>query len=243
MEIEAGTGLAAFVAGIVTVLNPCVLPLLPIVFATAITRHRFAGPLALAAGLTLSFVAIGLFLALAGYGLGLNAEWFRPIGAAILIALGLLLLVPQLQTRLVTAAGPVTNWANERLGRVGEGGWPSQFLLGLVLGLVWSPCVGPTIGVASSLAFRGEDLGGVAGIFLLFGIGASIPLLLLGFLSRAVLARWRGGLGTVGRLGKAVLGLLLVTIGILILTRLDRRLEGFLTSIMPTWLSDLTVRF
>lgn len=243
MEIAPGTGLAAFVAGILTVLNPCVLPLLPIVFATAVSKHPIAGPLALAAGLTLSFVAIGLFLALVGYSLGLNAEWFRPIGAVVLIGFGLLLLSTQLQTRLVTAAGPVTNWANQRFARLGEGGWVGQLGLGLLLGVIWSPCAGPTIGVATSLAFGGENLGAMTGIMLVFGVGASIPLVALGFLSRAVLARWRGGLGSAGRIGKAILGLLLVTIGILILTKLDRQVEGWLNSVLPTSLLDLTVRY
>lgn len=242
--MEPGTGLAAFVAGLLTAINPCVLPLLPIVFATAVSRHRIAGPLALAAGLTISFVGVGLFLALVGYSLGYYAEWFRPIGAVILILFGLVLLVPPLQLRLQTAAGPGANWINDRFSGAGEkGGWGGQLALGLVLGLVWSPCTGPTIGIASSMAFAGENLGAVFGIMLLFGVGAAIPLALLGLASRAVLMRWRDRLARVATVGKYVLGGLMVLVGVLILTHLDRRIEGWLVEIMPVWWQDLTVRF
>ncbi|MGV8840510.1 MAG: cytochrome c biogenesis CcdA family protein [Bauldia sp.] len=241
--MEPGSSLAAFVAGLLTAINPCVLPLLPIVFAAAISKHRYAGPMALAAGLTLSFVAIAMFLAVAGYAAGFSTESFRPVGAVVLILLGAVLLVPPLQLRLQTAAGPAVNWIDRRFGGAGGGGWGGQFVLGLVLGLVWSPCAGPTIGVASSMAFRGENLGAVLGILLVFGIGAAIPLLVIGLLGRSVLLRWRDRLARIATVGKIVLGVLLVTIGVLILTHLDRRLEGWLNGVMPIWWQDLTVRF
>jgi cytochrome c-type biogenesis protein len=242
--VEAGSSLAAFVAGLLTALNPCVLPLLPIVFAAAISKHRIAGPLALAAGLTVSFVTIGFILALAGHSVtGIYTDPLRLAGAVILIVLGAILLVPWLQEALERAAGPATNWINNRFGRVGSGGWAGQFGLGLVLGLVWSPCTGPTIGVAAGIAYSGENVGAVAGIFLLFGIGAAIPLVVLGFLSRAVLMRWRDRLVRIAVIGKIVLGVALVAIGVLILTGLDRQLEGWLGNILPDWLGTFTTRY
>ncbi|MGV8838845.1 MAG: cytochrome c biogenesis CcdA family protein [Bauldia sp.] len=241
--MEAGSGLAAFVAGLLTAINPCVLPLLPIVFAAAISKHRIAGPLALAAGLTVSFVGVGLFLALVGYSLGYYTEWFRPIGATLLVVFGIVLLVPPIQVRLQTAAGPAANWLNNRFGSSGRGGWAGQFALGVVLGLVWSPCTGPTIGIASALAFNGENIGAVVGIMLVFGIGAAIPLVVLGFLSRAVLVRWRDRLAGIVAVGRFLLGCVMLVTGVLILTHLDRRLEGWLNGIMPVWWQDLTVRF
>jgi cytochrome c-type biogenesis protein len=66
----------ALVAGALSVISPCVLPLLPIVFGSAASEHRFA-PIALAAGVALSFAAIGLFVATIGYAIGLTNEVFR----------------------------------------------------------------------------------------------------------------------------------------------------------------------
>ena len=77
----------AFVAGILSILSPCVLPILPIVLGTAASTHR-RGPLALAAGLSLSFVAIGLFLATAGHSVGLDADRLRYVAAALIVVVG-----------------------------------------------------------------------------------------------------------------------------------------------------------
>ena len=63
----------AFLAGILSVLSPCVMPLLPLVLGAAASEHRY-GPAALAAGLCFSFVALGLFLATIGFALGLDGE-------------------------------------------------------------------------------------------------------------------------------------------------------------------------
>jgi cytochrome c biogenesis protein CcdA len=82
----AGIALA-LLAGLLSTLSPCVLPLLPIVVATALTEHRL-GPVALAAGLALSFVMIGLFVATVGFAAGLDYDLFRSIAAALLILVG-----------------------------------------------------------------------------------------------------------------------------------------------------------
>src|SRR5258708_6233466 len=83
----------ALLAGIFSTLSPCVLPLLPIVLGAAISKHRL-GPAALAAGLSVSFVAIGLFVATIGFALGLDEGIFRQVAAVLMIVLGLVLLVP-----------------------------------------------------------------------------------------------------------------------------------------------------
>src|SRR3546814_1679653 len=101
----------------------------------------------------------------------------------------------------------------------------SSDLLGLLLGAVWSPCFGPTLGAASVLAAQGKDVGQVALVMIAFGIGAALPLLLLGLVSREVMMRWRDRLLRTGQGGKVMLGILLLVIGLLILTWLDKRLE------------------
>ena len=142
-------------------------------------------------GLALSFVVIGLFVATVGFAIGLDAGIFRTGAAIMLILVGLVLMVPAAQTRLAVAAGPMSNWTENRFGGFSTAGLPGQFGVGLLLGAVWSPCVGPTLGAASLLASQGRDLGVVALTMLLFGLGAALPLLLLGTLSREVLMRWR----------------------------------------------------
>ena len=147
----------ALLSGALSTLSPCVLPLLPIVLGAALGKHRF-GPVALAAGVGLSFVAIGLFVATAGFAIGLDQNAFRNVAAALLIGIGAVLLLPRLQTQFAVAAGPVGNWVQTKAGGFTPRGFLGQFAVGLLLGAVWSPCVGPTLGAASVLAAQGKDL-------------------------------------------------------------------------------------
>ena len=107
--------------------------------------------------------------------------------AIILVAVGLLLIVPSWQTRFALLAGPISSWADNRLGHFATTGLQGQLALGLLLGVIWSPCVGPTLGAASVLASRGQSLSQVALVMAAFGAGAALPLLVLGLLP------WRGG--------------------------------------------------
>jgi cytochrome c-type biogenesis protein len=236
-----GIGLA-LLAGVLSTLSPCVLPLIPIVLGAALGRHRY-GPVALAAGLALSFVAIGLFVATIGFAAGVGHEVFRAGAAILLIAAGIVLLMPSLQMQLVAAATPVGHWAQERAGAFTGTGWGGQFLVGLLLGAVWSPCVGPTLGAASVLAARAENLTYVALTMVAFGIGAALPLLAIGMMSREALMRWRSRMLAAGSGGKAAMGVLLLAVGVLILTGLDKRIETALVEASPQWLTDLTTRF
>lgn len=232
----------AFLAGVLSLLSPCVLPLVPMVLAGAVGEHRF-GPVALAGGLALSFTAIGMFIALFGFALGLDAGVFRASAAMLMIAIGAVLLLPAVQVRFAAAAGPAANWTEQRFGGFSTAGLGGQFGVGLLLGAVWAPCVGPTLGAASLLAARGENLAAVSLTMLAFGVGAALPLLLLGFASRETIMRWRGRMMSGGKLGKAVMGGLLVIVGASILSGLDKKIETALTQAAPEWLVDLTTRF
>ncbi len=237
----AGIGLA-FLAGLLSTLSPCVLPLVPIVIGTALSENRY-GPAALALGVALSYVAIGLFVATVGFAIGLDQDVFRSAAAVLLILVGGVLLLPRLQLQLVAAAGPIGNWAQQRRSGVSTRGIGGQFAVGLMLGVVWSPCVGPTLGAASILAARAENLAGVALTMFAFGIGAALPLCAIGLVSREVLSRWRSRLLAAGSLGKLLMGVTLVAVGTLILTGLDKRVETVLVDASPAWLTELTTHF
>ena len=141
------------------------------------------------------------------------------------------------------AAGPIGSWADERLGGFTATSLWGQFGLGALLGAVWVPCVGPTLGAATILAAKGEDLGQVALTMLAFGVGAAVPLMVLGFVSREAMMRWRGKLMEAGKGGKMLLGALLLAVGLLVATGADKKLEVFLLDVSPQWLTDLTTRY
>jgi cytochrome c-type biogenesis protein len=233
--------LLSFLAGILSTLSPCVLPLVPAVLAGAAAEHRLA-PLALAAGVALSFTAIGLFVATIGFSIGVDMGVFRTVAAVLLIGVGTVLLVPRLQTQFASAAGPVGNWTQHRFGRFSTSGVGGQFGVGLLMGAVWTPCVGPTLGAASLMAARGENLGMVALVMLAFGLGTALPLLVLGSISRVLLLRWRSRIGRATAGLKVALGVLLVAAGFLTLSGLDRPIQVALERAMPDWLISLTTR-
>ena len=162
-----------YTAGALTILSPCVLPLVPIVLGSAAQKHRF-GPFALAFGLVASFTAIGMAVAVLGPALGFNGEGLRLVGALVLVAAGLALVVPHIQALLTSLTTPLANWANARQVGLDRFGLLGQAAIGGLLGVVWSPCVGPTLGAATALAAQGQDIGQVALVMLAFALGSGV---------------------------------------------------------------------
>lgn len=229
----------ALLAGALSTLSPCVLPLVPIVISTATAEHCY-GPLALASGLALSFTAIGLFVATVGFAVGLDASVFRTVAALMLAGIGVVLLAPALQQRFAVAAGPAGGWVQNQFGGFSSAGLRGQFGVGLLLGAVWSPCAGPTLGAASVLASQGTNLTEVTLTMGLFGIGAALPLLIIGTLSRDHMLRLRGRLMSAGQSLRTAMGALLVAVGLAVITGADKQIEAWLVERSPQWLTWLT---
>lgn len=237
-----GSLMLAGLAGLISTLSPCVLPILPAVLGAAATEHRM-GPLALAGGLAMSFVTVGLFVSTIGFSIGLDADVFRILAALLMMLLGVVLIVPRLQEEAAVAVGPAGRWASDRLTAVTGQGLGGQFVVGLLLGAVWSPCVGPTLGAASVLAAQRQNLPEVALTMLIFGIGAAFPLLALGWLSREAMLKLRNRMLSAGGGLKAGLGVFLVAMGLLVVTGLDKQAEARFVQISPQWLMRLTTQF
>ena len=239
MEFGLGSYGLSFAAGGLSTLAPCVLPILPVILATAVAAHRL-GPMALAAGLTLSFTVVGVFLASVGVGLGLDEAVFRTVAAILLVVFGIVLLSSQLQTKFAVATSGLSGAGQSLLSKVSLDGLPGQFVLGLLLGIVWSPCVGPTLGATVTLASQGQSLGQVSLMMLAFGIGASMPLLALGMLSREAMVKFRGKMLSAGKVGKQALGGIMLLFGAMIMSGTDKIFEAWVLQTAPEWLTNLT---
>ncbi len=234
--------LLGFAAGGLTILSPCVLPLVPVILGSAAQANP-RGPLALAAGLVLSFTMTGLVIARLGSIAGFDPDIVRYAGAILLVLAGLLLLVKGLQDRLTIFAGPLASWAQARQSGLAQRGLAGQLAIGALLGLVWSPCVGPTLGAATVLASQGGSFFAAATTMAAFGLGIATVLLGIAYAARASFAQRRMALMATGMTGKRVLGGILVAMGALILTGGDRLLEGLILSVLPPALIDLSVQF
>lgn len=236
-----GELLLAFVAGIVTILNPCVLPLVPILVTSAFGSARL-GPVALAAGLAASFASFGFVIVAFGFQLGIDEQTIRIAAGALLILAGVVLLVPQFQGAISAAASPLTNRASLALSKVDGTSARGQFLIGVLLGLVWAPCVGPTLGTAIAAASQGENLLSAFVTFCAFGLGVSTSILAFAYGSRKALGTKAKSLQVIARFAKPAFGIALLTVGFLVMTGFDRHLESAGLSFMPDWLVDLTTR-
>ena len=159
-----------FVAGIVTALSPCVLPVLPIVLAGGATGRR---PLAIVAGIVVSFTIFTLFAAWLLDLLGLPEDVLRNLAIALLFLVALTLLVPQVAEWLARPLQVLTRRSGGDLG----GG----FLLGASLGLVFVPCAGPVLAAVTVIAAR-RDVGLDSFLLTLsYAIGAAVPMLAIAF--------------------------------------------------------------
>ncbi len=232
----------AFVAGLVTILNPCVLPLVPIIVASALGKSRW-GPAALAGGLVASFASLGLLILAFGFSVGIDGSQVRQMAGVLLLLAGIVLLVPRAQMALSGAAAPLTSRVQQRLGQTSGEGVVGQFVVGALLGLIWAPCVGPTLGIAIAAASQGENLLSAFLILLVFGLGVAASILGLAYGSRKALGHRGKALAKIARIAKPILGGAVILVGAMVLTGFDKVMETALLDILPQELIAFTTRF
>ena len=231
-----------YVAGLLTLINPCVLPVLPIVLATALQANRW-GPVALCAGLCLSFVTFGMAIAVFGRAVGLSPEEVAKGGAVLMVAFGLVLLIPRLSVGFAMATAGVAARADSGIDQLDRGAVSGQVLAGLLLGAVWVPCVGPTLGGAIALASAGESLTWAAAIMASFALGISTIILALGYGAQSAIRARRDALGALATKARPAIGIIFVLTGIVLFFELQQHAELWLINHLPYWLQDLSVRF
>lgn len=240
MNLELASIPLAWVSGALSILSPCVWPIVPVVMGAAATSGR-SGPLFLALGLSSSFAVAGTFLTFLLLNVGLDPEWPRYIAASLLSFAGLVLLIRPLNEwvshylSLLTARFIPQKTENQVQGPAKETIRASgQFLIGTTLGLVWLPCVGPTVGAAIALASLGQNMLMAFAVMFAFGLGMASILLLAGLVSRKMLNYWRPEVLASARFVKQILGTALLLVGLMVLFGFDRALEGWLIGFVPT---------
>ncbi|MEM6712315.1 MAG: cytochrome c biogenesis CcdA family protein [Pseudomonadota bacterium] len=232
----------AYIAGVLTLINPCVLPVLPIVLMSALNANRF-GPVVLAAGMSASFVTFGVLVTAFGSSVGLTQETLGQIGAVLMVVFGAILIVPAFAHRFELATAGVASGAGQRMSTVDTGSLRGQFIGGLLLGAVWSPCIGPTLGGAIALASQGQNLGWVTLIMMFFAAGVSTFIIGLGLGAQETLRKRAEMFAGIAERSKPIIGFTFIAVGLMLLFQVHYLLEGALISVMPIWLQDLSVRF
>jgi cytochrome c biogenesis protein CcdA/thiol-disulfide isomerase/thioredoxin len=225
----------AFIAGLVTAVSPCVLPILPIVLAAGAGDDR-RRPYLVIAGLIASFSFFTLASVQIIDALHLPPSLLRDVAIAVIAVFGLTLLVPALAARFerATAALPGIGEGVARSGRLGGLG---GFVTGVGLGLVWTPCAGPILGAVTSLAVTAPGSFSVLLLVVSYAIGAGLPLLAIAIGGRAALAKLRLR-AAAGWAGRALGVLVLVTAGLMAVGA-DTAISNALTSSLPNWTGTL----
>lgn len=232
--------LLAYGAGLLTLINPCVLPVLPIVLVSALNASK-AGPLALAAGMSVSFVVFGVLVTAFGAGIGLTQDVLAQIGAVLMVIFGVIMIVPAFARSFEVATAGVAAGADARIDGLQTGSLRGQFLGGLLLGTVWSPCIGPTLGGAIALASQGQNLGYVTLTMTAFALGVSTLIIVLGLGARETIRTRAQALRGLAERSKPIIGATFIAVGAMLFFKLHHVIEGWLLSVMPIWLQDLSV--
>lgn len=235
-----------YLAGVLTLINPCVLPVLPIALASA-AQNDWRGPALLALGMSITFVFIGVTVSAVGSSIGLDSETVSKIGAGLMIGFGCILLIPRLNTLFVFATAGLSANADSQIDSLNKSdqngymGLKNQLLGGLLLGAVWSPCIGPTLGGAISLASQGQSLWWATLIMMSFAAGISTIILALAYGARETIRARQTSMRALASKSKPIMGVTFVGVGLVILLDLYQEIEGWLFDIMPIWLQDLSV--
>jgi cytochrome c biogenesis protein CcdA/thiol-disulfide isomerase/thioredoxin len=221
----------AFVAGIATFLSPCVLPVLPVVAVGAIGGGR-PRAFALAGGLIASFTVFTLLASRLLAALGLPDDLLRNIAIAVLLVLGVLLLVPRLGElagrpfrRVAALGGPLTRGREGVLGGA---------ILGVGLGLVWTPCAGPILGAVTALAAEQKLSLDAVLVTFTYAVGAGLPLLVIAVVGERALTSLKATRAH-GQGVRRASGLVMIGAGILFTTAIPTQLA----TAAPNYTGDL----
>jgi cytochrome c biogenesis protein CcdA/thiol-disulfide isomerase/thioredoxin len=243
----------AFVAGVVTAVSPCVLPILPIVLATGVDGDR-RRPFLVIAGLIVSFSFFTLASVQVIEALHLPSATLRDAAIVVIALFGVTLLVPALNVRFerITARLPGLGARVLAAGRSGESAFggeaarPRRFgagsvagglITGVGLGLVWTPCAGPILGAITSLAVTTPGSGATLALVIVYAIGAGLPLLAIALGGRAALSRLR--MRSASAWAGRVFGVLVLITAGLMAVGADTAISADLTGALPNWTGTL----
>jgi cytochrome c biogenesis protein CcdA len=229
----------AYVAGLLTLLNPCVLPVLPIVVASSLQTDPRA-PLALALGMGLSFVALGTGVAALGPAFGIYPDDVTRVAALAMAGFGAVLAWPALGRRFAAATAGVASAADARIAAAPRG-LGSEVLGGALLGAVWSPCIGPTLGAAIALASTGTGLGRASLVMAAFAAGVATLIVAAAYGLRGWLRRHSGRLVALSARARPLMGWVFIAVGLALFFGLNHAIEGAALRLLPAWFVDLSV--
>jgi cytochrome c biogenesis protein CcdA len=223
----------AFLSGIITILSPCILPVLPIVLSGSVGGK--SKPLGIITGFILSFSFFTLGLSFLVQLLNISPGDLRFFAAGVIIVFGIILVVPGLLLGFEVFSSKLIKQNNSKQKK----GFGGGVIVGASLGLIWTPCVGPIMASVISLAISQQVSGGAVIIVLAYSLGTSIPMLGIMTGGRSLLNRFPKVLANAARVQR-IFGVIMILAGLGIALGLDRQFQGFILETFPSYGDAIT---
>lgn len=226
----------AFLAGIVTILSPCILPLLPIILSSTTDKTGKQKPLGIVTGFVASFTFFTLFLTTLVRATHIPADALRVFSILILAVFGMSLLLPQVQSQIEMLFSRFTNLIPS--GQK-QRGFMGGIVIGLSLGLLWTPCVGPILASVISLALTGTVTAQAFFITCAYALGTAIPMLVIMLAGSTALKKvpWLVRNTTIIQ---KVFGLIMILTAIGMFFNVDRKFQTYVLQAFPNYGVGLT---
>ena len=222
--------LFAFLAGILTIAAPCILPMLPIILGASVGHTSKKRPLFIVLGFIISFAAASLILSLIVTHLGLSQNTIRYAAIYLLLLFAFFMIWPTPFERLTTNLSGAINKANQ-LG-TSQSGNMGAFLLGLVLGIVWTPCAGPILGTILTLIATQGTTAKAFVLVIAYALGAGIPMMLIAYGSQYITTKVRS-IAQYSRQIQQIFGVLILLLAVAMYFQVDTTIENNLTAFFP----------
>ena len=228
----------SFLAGVVTIAGPCILPLLPIILGTSTIKSHSSRPLFIVLGFIISFSAFVVLFSAFGRFIPVSASALRTIAAVLIGIFGVAMLFPKLQAAMFARFGAFAARKFSRAPRAGDGAdeagpW-SGFILGATLGAVWTPCAGPVLGTVLTLVASNRNILQAVGLLIAYAIGAGAPMLLIAYGGQAAVTRVRA-LSRYAEPIQRIFGALIIIVAVGLYFGFDLIIQTYLLTNYP-WL-------
>lgn len=230
----------AFMAGVVTVLSPCILPVLPVVLAGSVDGGK-ARPWGIIAGFITSFAVFTLTLGALTSALGIAPDSMRLLAGITILIFGVVMVVPLLTERFSALTVSLSTLGNvgRHAGKNQNRGFGGGFALGTSLGLVWTPCVGPIMASVISLSISGRTDSGSVFITLAYSAGTAVPLFLIMKGGRGLLTRFPILSSNTDKIQR-IFGSLMILTSLALFTGADRSFQTWVLDVFPGYGTGLT---
>ena len=229
--------LIAILAGILTIGAPCILPLLPILLGASVGQTSKTRPFFITLGFVVTFSVLGLLLSYLVMHFGLSSNLVRNIAVIMLGVFGFFMVWPAPFEKLTIHLNTLINKANVIGLKAGKGNF-GGFVLGIMLGIIWTPCAGPVLGSILTLIATSQDTAKAVILLFAYSIGAGIPMLIIAYGGQVITTKVRL-LAKYSRIIQQIFGVLIILSAIAIFLQYDVLIQTKLIEYYPGFQSTL----